>query len=257
MTEGPYRRMAVIPAHDEGKTIAKVVLSACRFVDRVLVVDDGSHDDTAARAQAAGAQVLSLRTNRGKGGALRAGLDAAVALGAELIVTLDADGEHDPEEIPKFLAMLENADVVLGARNVFRSKARGVLNWTALFWFRLLDPAICDTICGFRGFRAATLPQLQSDAAGFAYEHEVILAAIRAGLRLETVAVSTTPRQGSHVTILEMVRANNHFDRWILRHLGSLRVSAWRKLLLGAGCSAGLVLGTPVEWLILKKGRAM
>ncbi|MFI5301278.1 MAG: glycosyltransferase family 2 protein [Polyangiales bacterium] len=242
------RTIAVIPAHDEEETISAVVSRAGTYVDRVLVIDDGSHDKTAELARQAGAEVLSLNPNRGKGGALRAGLDRAVELGAEVVVTLDADGEHEPDELPAFLKAIENADVVLGAREVYRSGARRALNGLALFWFQLLDPSIRDTICGYRAFRTAVLPKLATNAGGFAYEQEVILLAVQAGLRLATVDIKTVPRQRSHVTGREVLKANNHFDRWVLGHLGSLRLNVWRKALLATGCAVGLAMGAPAEW---------
>jgi glycosyltransferase involved in cell wall biosynthesis len=248
------RIVAVIPAHDEESSIASVVEGARRYVDRVVVVDDGSGDRTAAVARAAGAEVVSLSPNRGKGGALRAGLERARDLGAEVVVTLDADGEHDPHELPKFLAAVARADVVLGARRVYRSGTRWALNVLALFWFRVLDANIRDTICGYRAFRAPVLPSLLAKAGGFGYEQEVILLAVAAGLRIATVDITTAPRAQSHVTPWEIVRANNHFDRWVLAHLGSLKLSLWRKALLATGCLAGLFLASPAEWL-LRGGR--
>jgi glycosyltransferase involved in cell wall biosynthesis len=225
-------------------------------VDSVVVVDDGSEDGTADAARAAGAEVLSLRPNRGKGGALRAGLARAGELGAEVVITLDADGEHEPDELPLFVKAIADADVVLGARKVYRSGMRRFLNQLALFWFRLLDPNIHDTICGYRAFRTSVLPKLASEASGFAYEQEVVLLAVQAGLRLATVEIATVPRERSHVTGPEMVKANNRFDRWVLAHLGSLRVSVPRKALLAAGCAAGLAVGAPTEWLLARRRAA-
>ncbi len=247
----PPRVVAVIPAHDEEDTVGAVVTEALRHVDRVLLVDDGSHDATGARAMATGATVLRQDPNRGKGAALARGLVEALALGASYVVTLDADGEHDASAIPAFLAALDGgADVALGHREVYRSGARKALNALALFWFRLLDPAILDTICGFRAFRAGVLPGLRSDAAGFAYEHDVLIRAVSQGLRLAAVPIATTPRTRSHVTPRELLRANNHFDRRVLAELRALPVPAWRKGLLAAGCAAGLALGTPTAWLL-------
>lgn len=249
-------RVAVIPAHDEAGTIEDVVRRATPHVDLVLVVDDGSSDDTAARAEALGARVLRLRPNRGKGGALVAGLAEATRSGAQRVVTLDADGEHDPDEIPSLLARLDTHDVVLGWREVYRSGARRVLNGIALFWFRVLDPSIRDTICGFRAFRAEALAQVQNDAGGFAYEHEVILRAVAAGLRVTSVPIATVPSQRSHVTPREIVRANNHFDRWVLRELGRLPIPLWRKGILAIGCLLGLALGVPAQrWLDRRAAR--
>jgi glycosyltransferase involved in cell wall biosynthesis len=242
--------VAVIPAHDESEHVEDVVRRAARHVDRVIVVDDGSRDDTGARAAAGGATVLRLDPNRGKGAALVHGLEAALALGAARVITLDADGEHDPDEIPAFLAALDHHDVALGARTVYRSGARRALNALALFWFRVLDPSIRDTICGFRGFRAEALGAVHNSAGGFVYEHEVILRAVAAGLRLTSVPITTTPSETSHVTPREMVRANNHFDRWVLRELGALPLPAWRKSLLAVGCAAGLAVGLPTAWAL-------
>lgn len=244
------RTVAVIPAHDEEGNVGAVVAGAIRHVDRVIVVDDGSRDRTGELAAAAGATVLRLDPNRGKGGALVHGLDAARALGAEAVVTLDADGEHDPAEIPALLAALEGADVVLGHRDVYRSLSRRFLNGLALFWFQLLDPAILDTICGFRAFRASALPGLHNESGGFVYEHEVILRAVAGGLRLATVPIWTSPAATSHVTPREILRANNHFDRWVLAELGNLRLPVWRKSLLAVGCAAGLAVGAPAAWVM-------
>lgn len=240
--------VAVIPAHDESAHVEDVVRRAARHLDEVIVVDDGSRDDTSERARAGGATVLRLDPNRGKGAALVHGLEAAVAKGAARVITLDADGEHDPDEIPAFLAALEHCDVALGCRTVYRSGARRALNALALFWFRVLDPSIKDTICGFRGFRAEALAAVHNTSGGFVYEHEVILRAVRAGLRLASVPITTVPSETSHVTAREMLRANNHFDRWVLRELRELPVPAWRKPLLAAGCVAGLAVGAPAAW---------
>ena len=178
-----WRAIAVIPAHNEASTVSEAVALAVPHVDQVFVVDDGSSDNTADLAEGAGAKVIRLRPNRGKGTALRKGITAAIDAGADAIVTLDADGEHDPEEIPSLLAELGEADLVLGARNEFRSPSRALANSFALWWFRQIDPSIDDTICGFRAFRAAVVRVIDSQATGFAYEHEVVLRAVAAQLR--------------------------------------------------------------------------
>jgi len=106
------RVLALVPAHDEAPRIAAVVREAARHLP-VLVVDDGSADGTAAVARAAGADVLEQRPNAGKGAALRAGFRQALAAGYDGVITLDADGQHDPAEIPAFLAALA-APVAVG-----------------------------------------------------------------------------------------------------------------------------------------------
>jgi glycosyltransferase involved in cell wall biosynthesis len=94
----------VIPAYNEAATIAGIVRRARRQVETVIVVDDGSGDDTAAQAEAAGAQLLRQPANQGKGASLWRGMGYAVAQGADAVITLDADGQHCPEDMPKLLA---------------------------------------------------------------------------------------------------------------------------------------------------------
>ncbi|MFO0552295.1 MAG: glycosyltransferase family 2 protein [Polyangiaceae bacterium] len=250
------RAIAVIPAHDEASTIADVVRETLRYVDEVIVVDDGSSDATAALAEDAGASVSRLVPNRGKGGALSHGIGLALAKHPFAVVTLDADGEHDPSDIPRLLAALERADVALGVRHVYRSGARRWMNELALFWFKLLSPAIEDTICGLRAFRADKLPLLENAYGGFVYEHEVLIRAVMANLELAAVPIRTAPIATSHVTLREALRANNHFDRRVLGALPSLPIPLWRRALLGAGCVAGLAVGLPAEALLARSGAA-
>lgn len=110
--------IAVIPAHREQARIQATVSDVLPFVDRVVVVDDGSGDDTATRAQQAGATVVGHIMNRGQGAALRTGTEAALRLGASIVIHLDADGQHDPSFIPSMLEPLQRgeADVVFGSR---------------------------------------------------------------------------------------------------------------------------------------------
>ena len=103
------RVLALIPGYEEGPRIGTVVAAARRHLP-VLVVDDGSTDDTADVAAAAGATVLPQRPNQGKGAALRMGFRRALAEGYDAVVTLDADGQHDPDEIPRFLAAFAGGD---------------------------------------------------------------------------------------------------------------------------------------------------
>jgi glycosyltransferase involved in cell wall biosynthesis len=236
------RLAVVIPARDEAATVGDIVRRARRHSDLVIVIDDGSADATAAVAEASGACVLLLSPNRGKGRALAAGLAAARARGATVLVTLDADGEHEPEEIPKLVARLRDADVALGCRDAYRSVVRRGLNAVALFWFRLLDPSIRDTICGFRAFRADVAPVLESDAGGFVYEHDVLLRAIAGRLRLVSVPITTRPRTRTHVSARDTWRAAAHFGGWVLPRLGDLPIPGWRKALLALGCGVAVAL---------------
>jgi polyprenyl-phospho-N-acetylgalactosaminyl synthase len=110
--------VAIIPGYKEGSRIGDTVRSVLPYVHSVLVIDDGSPDDTAEQAKQAGAIVIRHCVNRGQGAALRTGMEGAVALGADVMVQLDADGQHDPSFIPVVAApILEHkADVVFGSR---------------------------------------------------------------------------------------------------------------------------------------------
>jgi polyprenyl-phospho-N-acetylgalactosaminyl synthase len=104
-------RIIVIPAYNEALTIAEVVSGAVKIADRVVVVDDGSRDETSARAKAAGALVVRHAVNRGVGAALGTGIEAAIRLGADAVVTMDADGQHRAEDAAKVLDRLAQGDV--------------------------------------------------------------------------------------------------------------------------------------------------
>ncbi len=110
--------VAVMPAWNEAPRIAEAVRGVGRHVERVIVVDDGSHDETSSHARAAGASVVRHPVNRGQGAALRTGTLAALKIGAEVIVHVDADGQQDPEALPLLLAPLlaDEVDVVYGSR---------------------------------------------------------------------------------------------------------------------------------------------
>ena len=109
---------AVIPAYNEEKTIAQVVEGARKHVSEVIVIDDGSADDTARRAIAAGAKVIRIPRNGGKGNALGIGLMTAALNGSNVVVCLDSDGQHNPEEIPTVVKPILDgrADMVIGSR---------------------------------------------------------------------------------------------------------------------------------------------
>src|SRR6202035_4621402 len=102
--------LAIIPAYCEGRFIGQVVRQALQYVRTVLVVDDGSPDNTAAEAETAGAKVIRHSTNLGKGAALKTGLDYAISIEADFFLFLDADGQHDPTEIPAFIDAINRSD---------------------------------------------------------------------------------------------------------------------------------------------------
>jgi glycosyltransferase involved in cell wall biosynthesis len=186
---------ALIPALDCEATIGAVVRGTLAHVPRVLVVDDGSRDRTADAAKAAGADVLRLPANRGKGEALRRGLRALHERGATHALTLDGDGQHLPDEIPALLRASAEAPgaLVLGARrpdpgSVTPIRAFG--NRFANRWVEIACGArLEDTQSGFRVYPIGATLALGCRAKRFAFETEVVICAVRAGLPVRSVPV--------------------------------------------------------------------
>jgi glycosyltransferase involved in cell wall biosynthesis len=188
--------VALIPGYNEAPRIGAVVLAARELLP-VIVVDDGSTDRTAEVAREAGATVIEQTPNQGKGAALRHGFRRALDDGAEAILTLDADGQHDPAEIPRFLAAAAAEpvpDLVIGRRS-FRAMppARRLSNEIgrlAFSWAAGRD--IPDNQSGYRlvSRRLAELT-LASDEAGFAFEVEQITTCIRMGGVIAWVPIRT------------------------------------------------------------------
>jgi glycosyltransferase involved in cell wall biosynthesis len=218
-TTSAPRVVAVIPGYQEGPRIAAVVEAARRHLP-VLVVDDGSTDDTAANAATAGAEVLRQVPNQGKGAALRAGFRRALDEGYDGILTLDADGQHDPAEIPRFLEAFcgvpaeSRPELVIGCRDFTRMPPVRRLSNTlgGLMFSRAVGRHIPDNQSGYRllGRRLADV-MTRSREAGFELEVEMIAACIRRGWPLAWVPISTIyAGEPSHVKPIHHLR---HFIR--------------------------------------------
>ena len=186
---------ALIPALDCEATIGAVVRGTLAHLPLVLVVDDGSSDRTADAAKAAGAEVLRLPANRGKGAALASGLRALREWGATHALTLDGDGQHLPGDVPTLLRASAEAPraLVLGARQhepgrLARVRAFG--NRLANRWVRIACGAVLeDTQSGFRVYPIDATLALGCRARRFAFETEVVIQAVRAGLPIRSVPV--------------------------------------------------------------------
>ncbi len=192
-TDGPI--LALIPAYDEGPRIGAVVVAASRHLP-VVVIDDGSHDDTADRARAAGATVLVQVPNAGKGAALRAGFRHALDADAPAVVTLDADGQHDPAEIPSFLERfgVRRAELIIGQRDLSsRPRVRRLSNTIGgLALAAALGRSVPDNQSGYRLIgRTLMRALLDSDEQGFEFEVEMIARCIALGLPIDSVPIRT------------------------------------------------------------------
>ncbi|MEA3309429.1 MAG: glycosyltransferase family 2 protein [Chloroflexota bacterium] len=205
------RVLALIPAYNEAERLGAVVEKSARYLP-VLVVDDGSDDETAATAKAAGATVLRYTPNQGKGVALRTGFQWALAADYEAVLTLDADGQHDPAEIPKFLQSyaVQIADLIIGARSfrempLTRRIANSVGCWL-LSW--ALGHQVRDNQSGYRLISRQLLEKLlDSSEHGFEFEVEMLVTCLVAKLRLAWVPVRTIyAGESSHIVPWPHVR---------------------------------------------------
>jgi glycosyltransferase involved in cell wall biosynthesis len=189
----PPRVAAAIPAYQAAPSVGAVVGGVLRLLPEVLVVDDGSTDGTAAAARLAGARVVSLPENRGKGAALATAFRDLFGRGFTAVVTLDADGQHLPEEIPKLLAAAEDADLVLGVRDHLFAQMSGVRRASN----RLSSAAISfaagqrlgDIQTGFRVYSRRLIAAVGFPESRFEAESAVVVRAARRGFRIAAVPV--------------------------------------------------------------------
>ena len=189
---------AVIPAYQEQKHVGEVAQRARTQLEHVLVVDDGSTDATADRARAAGVDVVVHPQNRGKGESIKTGLRYWFDRGSEYVVLLDADGQHLPEEILRFIdaaASEADAKIFIGSRmndtKTMPLLRRMVNRYMSNKISRICGQQIPDTQCGFRMLHRDIIPDVLNGAGRFEYETEMLIIASRKGHRIASVPITT------------------------------------------------------------------
>jgi len=214
---------AIIPAYREEKHIGDVVRRTRQQLDHVLVVDDGSNDQTAQRAREAGAEVIVHSQNRGKGEAIKTGLRHWLDRQFTHVVVLDADGQHLPEEIDRFIAAAASVaepSFFLGNRMnnlTGMPLIRRVVNRYMSRRISLLSAQqIPDTQCGFRMLDRQLIPELLGGANRFDYETEMLIIASRNGYRIESVPITTV--YSDEVSNIQPLRDALRFFRLMRRY---------------------------------------
>jgi glycosyltransferase involved in cell wall biosynthesis len=193
--------IAVLPAYNEENSIAKVLVKTQHHVDKIIVVNDGSNDLTAEIARQLGTTVLTHESNKGKGAALRTGIEYAKGnLRFEALVTLDSDSQHDPDEIDRVVRPIweGRADVTIGVRPMEPS----IMPRDRIIGNKILDGVtnaasgtnsnLHDTQSGFRAYSFASLEKIDFSQHNMAVESQTLVDAVSSGLRVVEVPISTT-----------------------------------------------------------------
>ncbi len=186
----------MIPTFNEAETIAEVIGGCKRYCDDILVVDDGSNDATFTEATKAGARVIRHITRLGTGASLSTGFRAALRASADVVVTVDADGQHSPEDIPLLLEpiFLGTADLVIGSRLLGRTKGMPPLKrlgnrMLSFATSSLSGRRISDSQSGMRAYTRRFLETITHESAGYSWASEILLLASRNGLGLAEVPI--------------------------------------------------------------------
>jgi glycosyltransferase involved in cell wall biosynthesis len=214
----------IIPAYQESRAIKDVVTRSRNYCSSVVVIDDGSTDNTGQIAAESGAKVLHHPRNLGKGAALRTGFNHALEMSYEIVITLDGDLQHNPHSIPRFVQKIEEGfDVVVGSRSSTQSDEmpflRKLSNLITTQVLRVLFKVpVTDSQSGYRAFRRKVLEVVQIRDDGFAAETEILFDARRAGFKISEVPIATN--YGDEES---KIRAHRDITRWLLTLAKNLR----------------------------------
>ena len=217
----------LIPAYNAQSTIGPVLTKIQRLKIDTIIVDDGSLDETKQVASAFKVHLLGHPCNRGKGAALRTGFEYILQEGYQVVITLDADGQHDPSEIPSLLRIFRGveADILIGSR----AQAFGGMSFLRRFWNRLGAKAVArlchsditDSQSGFRLIRADVLKEIVLSTSGFETELELLIKSCKKGFSVLSVPISAQDVDGT---------GSSHFrpvtDTWLVCKL-FLRSLLW------------------------------
>ena len=214
----PGHCIAIIPCFNEGMAIGPLVESVRHIIPEVIVVNDGSRDDTAMLAAKAGAEVITHQRRRGKGAALNTGWRRASERGFKWALAMDGDGQHLASDIPEFLraASDDNVDLIVGNRFANPGPMpwlrRGVNRWMSRRLSRAAGTSLPDSQCGFRMMRLGAWSKLRLNAEHFEIESEMLLAFIAKGFAVRFVPVQTV--YGEERSKIHPLRDTWRWFRW-------------------------------------------
>ncbi len=184
--------LIIIPAKDVGLKIKPVLCKLLDKKDNVIIIDDGSKDNTSSVIEEAGFKYIKHRENRGLSHAIHSGLEYARANGFKVAISLDADGQHDPDYIDEFISKLNQYDCVLGNRfhdlNCIPSCKIASNLLASLIVYSITGKQLSDVSCGYHGFKIGVLPN-QSDIAGFEVVYEQLFSILEQGISFTTVNI--------------------------------------------------------------------
>jgi len=213
----------LIPAYNEAKAIGQVVSAACKVMESVVVVDDGSQDGTAQIAEDAGAFVIRYEVNRGKGAALKTGFQYALDHGYDALITMDSDGQHAVDDIPTFLKAYDErgSGIILGSRmhdiSTMPVIRRFTNKLTSLVGSLLARQRLSDSQSGFRLISTDVFRAVELETSGYEMESEILIKASRAGFRISSVPIKTI--YGEEVSKINPVVDTCRFFRLFFRSL--------------------------------------
>ena len=187
---------AIVPFYNEEKFLFDVVTKTLEYVDQVIAVNDGSSDDSENLIKnLQGVVILSIENNMGKGSALQAGFNEGLKHNCDLILTLDGDGQHNPDMIPSFISLSEKYDIIIGNRlnNISKMPLMRVLSnkITSKLLSIKMKQKIIDSQCGFRLYWRQVLENVKTSSIGYEAESEILIHASRLGYKIGFVEIPT------------------------------------------------------------------
>jgi len=193
-----------MPAYNVQETIGPVVRDTLKYIESVFVADDGSTDETARRAAQAGAEVISIEANRGKGNALKVLFQKAMDAGYDAVISMDADGQHDSREIPRFIAphQTDPQAVIVGSRmhasNKIPRARYNSMHIARFFISYAANQFVEDTQCGYRVYPLSLIEKVSLTQGRYVTESELLIKAGDSGGRITTIPIGTI--YGDHVS---------------------------------------------------------